>query len=72
MGQQKKVELAKSLAQPAELYLWDEPLNYLDVFNQEQLEQLIADFQPTLLLIEHDQDFIAHVTDQVIQLRPQS
>ena len=34
------MELAKSLSQPAELYIWDEPLNYLDVFNQEQLEQL--------------------------------
>lgn len=35
MGQQKKVELAKSLSQCAELFIWDEPLNYLDVFNQE-------------------------------------
>lgn len=33
MGQRKKVELAKSLSQDAELYIWDEPLNYLDVFN---------------------------------------
>ena len=30
MGQQKRVELAKSLVEPAQLYIWDEPLNYLD------------------------------------------
>lgn len=68
MGQRKKVELAKSLSLPAELYIWDEPLNYLDVFNQEQLEQLILAVQPTMLLIEHDQAFIDHVATQVVTL----
>ena len=58
MGQRKKVELAKSLSQPAELYIWDEPLNYLDVFNQEQLEQLILNVKPAMLLVEHDQTFL--------------
>ena len=41
-GQQKKVELARSLSQEAELYLWDEPLNYLDVFNREQIIKLLG------------------------------
>jgi lincosamide and streptogramin A transport system ATP-binding/permease protein len=58
--------LAKSLSQPAALYIWDEPLNYLDVFNQEQLENLIQEVQPTMLIIEHDRDFIDKVaTDQL-------
>lgn len=68
MGQRKKVELAKSLSLPAELYIWDEPLNYLDVFNQEQLEQLISAVQPTMLLIEHDQTFIERVATKVVAL----
>lgn len=68
MGQRKKVELAKSLAQPAELYIWDEPLNYLDVFNQEQLEQLILSIKPSLLLVEHDQVFLEKVATQIITL----
>jgi lincosamide and streptogramin A transport system ATP-binding/permease protein len=68
MGQRKKVELAKSLSLPAELYIWDEPLNYLDVFNQEQLEQLILTVQPTMLLIEHDQTFIERVATKVVAL----
>ncbi|ALS38361.1 lincosamide and streptogramin A transport system ATP-binding/permease protein [Enterococcus rotai] len=68
MGQRKKVELAKSLAQPAELYIWDEPLNYLDVFNQEQLEKLIIAVKPTMLVVEHDQVFLENIATQVISL----
>lgn len=68
MGQRKKVELAKSLAQPAELYIWDEPLNYLDVFNQEQLKALILSVKPAMLLVEHDQVFLEEVASKVITL----
>jgi lincosamide and streptogramin A transport system ATP-binding/permease protein len=70
MGQRKKVEVAKSLSQTAELYIWDEPLNYLDVFNHQQLEQLILTVQPALLVIEHDAHFIEKVTSKKIQLAP--
>lgn len=68
MGQQKRVEVAKSLSQPAELYIWDEPLNYLDIYNQDQLSQLLLEFKPTVLLIEHDRKFIDQVTDQIVSL----
>lgn len=68
MGQRKKVELAKSLAKPAALYIWDEPLNYLDVFNQEQLETLILDVQPTMLIVEHDRDFINKIATKQLEL----
>lgn len=69
MGQRKKVELAKSLAQPAELFIWDEPLNYLDVFNQEQLEQLLTTVRPAMLLVEHDQTFLTRVATKKVQLQ---
>ncbi|MGM0215932.1 ribosomal protection-like ABC-F family protein [Enterococcus sp. AZ109] len=68
MGQRKKVELAKSLSQSAELYLWDEPLNYLDVFNQQQLEELLLRVRPALLLIEHDQRFLETIGAKQIKL----
>lgn len=67
-GQQKKVELARSLSQEAHLYIWDEPLNYLDVFNQGQIIQLLKIAQPTLLLVEHDQSFIEAVANQTVEL----
>ncbi len=69
MGQQKRVEVAKSLSQEAELYVWDEPLNYLDTYNQDQLIQLLSRTQPTVLLIEHDQHFIGEVADKVVRLK---
>lgn len=69
-GQQKKVELAASLGTPSGLYLWDEPLNYLDVFNQDQLSELLTAVQPTMLLTEHDPDFIHQVATQVVHLVP--
>lgn len=69
MGQRKRVEVAKSLSQPAELYIWDEPLNYLDVYNQDQLTKLIAENKPTLLLIEHDQCFIKKVVSEIVGLK---
>lgn len=69
MGQQKKVELAKSLSVPAEFYLWDEPLNYLDIFNQEQLETLIKTVKPSMLIVEHDRELIEHVTTDVVELK---
>nr|WP_172209827.1 ATP-binding cassette domain-containing protein [Lactococcus hodotermopsidis] len=69
MGQQKKVELAKSLSESAELYIWDEPLNYLDVFNHEQIKKLLQTIKPALIIVEHDATFIQNIADQVIDLK---
>ena len=69
LGQQKKVQLAASLATPAELYLWDEPLNYLDTYNQDQLLALLQETKPALLVIEHDQNFIDQIADTVVELK---
>lgn len=43
-GQKKKVLLAGSLCERAHLYIWDEPLNYIDVYSRMQLENLIRAF----------------------------
>ena len=56
-GQQKKVLLAASLCRRAHLYVWDEPLNYIDLFSRMQLEELILRYRPTMLLVEHDRAF---------------
>ncbi|GBG96617.1 ribosomal protection-like ABC-F family protein [Lactococcus termiticola] len=69
-GEQKRVALAKSLTESAELYLWDEPLNYLDVFNQDQLIDLIHQHRPSMILIEHDRRFLEAVRAETIQLAP--
>ena len=70
MGQKRKAALARSLCEEAQFYVWDEPLNYLDVITREQLQTLIVQTRPTLLFIEHDRDFIDGVASQRYQLIP--
>lgn len=68
-GQKKKVLVAASLITPAHLYIWDEPLNYIDVFSRMQIEKLIQSFEPTMLLVEHDVRFREKVATEVVDWR---
>ena len=69
-GQKKKILLATSLCTPAHLYIWDEPLNYIDVLSRVQVETLICTYKPTLLLVEHDKVFLEKVcTREAVQLQ---
>lgn len=56
-GQKKKLLIATSLITPAHLYIWDEPLNYVDLFSRIQIEELILKYRPTMLFVEHDPVF---------------
>lgn len=67
-GQKKKVLLAKSLCQQAHLYIWDEPLNFIDIYSRMQIQQLILDFAPTMVLVEHDQAFREKIATKIISL----
>ena len=68
-GQKKKVLIAKSLCEQAHLYIWDEPLNFIDIFSRMQLEQLLLHFKPTMILVEHDKMFIDKVATKRIHLK---
>ena len=67
-GQKKKVLLATSLLTPAHLYIWDEPLNFIDVFSRMQIEKLILQYKPTMLLVEHDVRFQEKVGTDIIRI----
>lgn len=67
-GQKKKVLIAKSLCEQAHLYVWDEPLNFIDVYSRMQIQQLIHEFQPAMILVEHDRAFSDAVATHIIQL----
>lgn len=69
-GQKKKILLALSLSVEAHLYIWDEPLNYIDIYSRLQLEELIKAYEPTMLLVEHDEAFISAVGTTVVELSP--
>ncbi len=67
-GQKKKVLLAASLCRSAHLYVWDEPLNYIDLFSRVQLEELILQYRPTLLFVEHDRVFGEKIATGTVSL----
>lgn len=67
-GQKKKVLIARSLCQSAHLYLWDEPLNFVDVYARMQIESLILDCRPAMLFVEHDRAFAERVATKTVEL----
>lgn len=67
-GQKKKILIAKSLCERAHLYVWDEPLNFIDVLSRIQIEELILEFQPTIIFVEHDMVFSETIANKIIKL----
>ena len=67
-GQKKKVLIAASLLTSAHLYIWDEPLNYIDIFSRMQIEKLIEKYKPTMILVEHDTRFREKLGTKIIDL----
>ena len=68
-GQKKKVLIAKSISEQANIYIWDEPLNYIDILTRIQIEEAILKYKPTLIFVEHDEMFIENVATKVIELK---
>lgn len=67
-GQKKKVLLAKSLCESAHLYIWDEPLNFIDMDSRIQIENLLLQFQPTMIFVEHDIAFRDAIATKIIRI----
>ena len=67
-GQKKKVLIASSLLTSAHIYIWDEPLNYIDVFSRMQIEELILTYQPTMILVDHDVRFQDKIATRVVEM----
>ncbi len=67
-GQKKKALLAKTLSERAHLYLWDEPLNFVDVISRMQVRDLLLAAQPTMLFVEHDRAFVDEIATRIIPL----
>ena len=67
-GQKKKVLIAASLLTSAHLYIWDEPMNYIDVFSRMQIEKLIEVYKPTMIMVEHDARFREKLATTTINL----
>lgn len=67
-GQKKKVLIAGSLCQKAHLYVWDEPLNYIDVVSRIQIENMILASNASIIFVEHDETFCEKIADNIIKI----
>ncbi len=67
-GQKKKALIARSLCESAHLYLWDEPLNFIDVLSRMQIEELLLEYAPTMIFVEHDAAFAERIATKRVEL----
>jgi ATP-binding cassette subfamily F protein uup len=65
-GERGRLMLARALAQPSNLLVLDEPTNDLDLETLDLLQEMLADYPGTLLLVSHDRDFLDRVVGSVI------
>jgi ATP-binding cassette subfamily F protein uup len=68
-GERNRLLLARLFAQPSNLLVMDEPTNDLDVETLELLEELLAEYEGTLLLVSHDRDFLDNVVTSTLVLQ---
>ena len=68
-GQKKKVLIAGSISKSADLYIWDEPLNYIDVISREQIESMLLKYSPTIIFVEHDEMFVEKIANKIIEIK---
>jgi ABC transport system ATP-binding/permease protein len=67
-GERARLLLARLFAQPSNLLVMDEPTNDLDLDTLDLLEEALADYDGTILLVSHDRDFLDRIVTSVIAL----
>ena len=58
-----------SLCEKAHIYIWDEPLNFIDIISRMQIENVLIRCRPTMVFVEHDISFCENVATKVIELK---
>lgn len=67
-GEKNRLVLAKAFARPSNLLILDEPTNDLDMETLDLLEDVLADYDGTVLLVSHDRDFLDRIVGSTIAL----
>ncbi len=65
-GQKNRLMLAKVMANPKSLLILDEPTNDLDMDTMDMLEEMLANYKGTLLVVSHDRDFLDQTVSKVL------
>ncbi len=67
-GEKARLLLARLMARPSNLLVMDEPTNDLDVETLDLLQDLLGEYDGTVLLVSHDRDFIDRVADTTVAM----
>jgi len=71
-GEKNRLQMALNLLKPADLWIFDEPTNDLDLESLQILEDKLTEFQGSIILISHDRTFLSNITNKVWLIQNQS
>ena len=67
-GEKARLALAKMLVTPANVLILDEPTNHLDIPAKEMLENALAEYEGSVILVGHDRYFISKVANKIVEI----
>lgn len=68
-GERARLAMASLIMRPCNFLVLDEPTNHLDIYSKEVLKEALKNYHGTLLIISHDREFLAGLTDKVIEFK---